>query len=53
MNFTIGHGLWQVEGRNETTYAQRDAFDVDYLRNWSFTRDLTIVLMTFRRSYQS
>ena len=42
-------GLWQVKGRNETTYAQRIAFDVDYLRNWSFTRDLAILLMTFRR----
>jgi exopolysaccharide production protein ExoY len=42
-------GLWQVKGRNETTYAQRVAFDVDYLRNWSFTRDLAILLMTFRR----
>jgi exopolysaccharide production protein ExoY len=42
-------GLWQVQGRNETTYAQRVAFDVDYLRNWSFLRDLTIVAMTGKR----
>jgi lipopolysaccharide/colanic/teichoic acid biosynthesis glycosyltransferase len=42
-------GLWQVKGRNETTYAERVAFDVDYLRNWSFTRDLAILRMTFRR----
>ena len=42
-------GLWQVKGRNETTYAQRVAFDVDYLRNWSFLRDVTIVAMTGKR----
>ena len=29
-------GLWQVSGRNTTSYPQRVAYDVDYLRNWSF-----------------
>ena len=42
-------GLWQVKGRSETTYAERVAFDVDYLSNWSFRRDIAIVLMTFMR----
>ena len=42
-------GLWQVKGRNETTYAERVAFDVGYLRNWSLRRDIAIVLMTFTR----
>lgn len=39
-------GLWQVKGRNTTTYAQRVAYDVEYLRNWSFIRDIRIVLLT-------
>jgi exopolysaccharide production protein ExoY len=42
-------GLWQVKGRNETTYEERVAFDVEYVRNWSLIRDIAIVLMTFRR----
>ena len=33
-------GLWQVKGRNTTTYEQRVAYDVEYLRNWSFLRDI-------------
>jgi exopolysaccharide production protein ExoY len=44
-------GLWQVKGRNDTTYAQRVAFDVDYLRNWSLFRDLAIVVMTGKRVF--
>ena len=39
-------GLWQVKGRNSTTYAQRVAYDVEYLRNWSLTRDIWIILAT-------
>jgi exopolysaccharide production protein ExoY len=42
-------GLWQVKGRNETTYAERVAFDVEYVRNWSLKRDVAIVLMTVKR----
>jgi lipopolysaccharide/colanic/teichoic acid biosynthesis glycosyltransferase len=42
-------GLWQIKGRNETTYAERVAFDVDYLHNWSLRRDIAIVLLTFKR----
>jgi exopolysaccharide production protein ExoY len=29
-------GLWQVKGRNTTTYEQRVAYDVEYLRNGPF-----------------
>ena len=39
-------GLWQVKGRNTTTYEQRVAYDVEYLRNWSFLRDIGIILVT-------
>jgi exopolysaccharide production protein ExoY len=39
-------GLWQVSGRNTTSYPQRVAYDVDYLRNWSFIRDMRIILAT-------
>ena len=39
-------GLWQVSGRNTTSYPQRVAYDVAYLRNWSFIRDIRIILAT-------
>lgn len=39
-------GLWQVMGRNHTTYSQRVAYDVQYFRNWSLARDIWIILMT-------
>lgn len=39
-------GLWQVNGRNGLTYAQRVAFDVEYVRNWSLWMDLRILVKT-------
>ena len=39
-------GLWQVSGRNGTTYAERVAYDVDYVRNWSLLRDIKIMVVT-------
>ena len=39
-------GLWQVSGRNNTTYAERVIYDVQYLRNWSLFRDIRIALAT-------
>jgi exopolysaccharide production protein ExoY len=39
-------GLWQISGRNTTSYPQRVAYDVEYLRNWSFSRDMRIILAT-------
>lgn len=39
-------GLWQIKGRNTTTYAERVAYDVEYQRNWSFMGDVKIVLAT-------
>ncbi|MBB3003258.1 lipopolysaccharide/colanic/teichoic acid biosynthesis glycosyltransferase [Paraburkholderia tropica] len=40
-------GLWQVSGRNNTDYPTRVRLDVSYIRNWSFFRDLHILLKTF------
>ena len=40
-------GLWQVSGRNGTTYAERVAYDVEYVRNWSLIRDIKIFILTF------
>jgi exopolysaccharide production protein ExoY len=46
-------GLWQVSGRNRLSYAKRIQLDEQYLREWSFSRDMIILLRTidvvFRR----
>jgi Undecaprenyl-phosphate galactose phosphotransferase WbaP len=39
-------GLWQVSGRNNTTYAERIAFDEYYVRNWSIWLDSYILART-------
>jgi exopolysaccharide production protein ExoY len=39
-------GVWQVEGRSDTTYAQRIALDVSYAETWSVRGDLAILLKT-------
>lgn len=39
-------GLWQVSGRNDTTYARRVALDVAYSRRVSFRLDMYILLKT-------
>lgn len=41
-------GLWQVSGRNNTTYAERVAFDEYYVRNWSVWLDVYILARTIR-----
>lgn len=47
-------GLWQVSGRNNTTYEERVALDVSYAKNVSLLLDLKILALTplevFRRS---
>ncbi len=40
-------GLWQVKGRNETTFDERLRMDIDYIRNRSLMTDVRIFLMTF------
>jgi len=39
-------GLWQVSGRNETTFEERVALDTYYVRNWSIWLDLYILART-------
>ncbi len=39
-------GLWQVSGRNDTTYAERVRFDAYYVRNWSPWLDVYILART-------
>ncbi len=39
-------GLWQVSGRNDTTYEQRVHYDEYYVRNWSIWIDIYILART-------
>ncbi len=39
-------GLWQVSGRNDTSYEERVALDAYYVRNWSVWLDLYILFRT-------
>jgi lipopolysaccharide/colanic/teichoic acid biosynthesis glycosyltransferase len=39
-------GLWQVSGRNHTTFHERSRFDLYYVRNWSIWLDIYILLRT-------
>ncbi len=41
-------GLWQVSGRNDTTYARRIELDGQYIRNWSLVLDTRVLLKTVR-----
>jgi Undecaprenyl-phosphate galactose phosphotransferase WbaP len=41
-------GLWQVSGRNNTTYEERVAFDEYYVRNWSGWLDAYILICTVK-----
>ena len=40
-------GLWQVSGRNDTSYAERVELDSYYIRNWSVWLDVYILMRTF------
>ncbi len=39
-------GLWQVSGRNRTTYERRVQLDTWYVRNWNLWTDIVILLRT-------
>ena len=39
-------GLWQVSGRQTTTYERRVQLDVHYVEHWSLALDLQILLKT-------
>jgi exopolysaccharide biosynthesis polyprenyl glycosylphosphotransferase len=41
-------GLWQVSGRNHLSFDEMIKLDIDYLENWSFLRDLQILVRTIR-----
>lgn len=41
-------GEWQVNGRSKTTYEQRVAMDVEYVRGRTFAKDLTIIAKTVK-----
>ena len=41
-------GLWQVSGRNNTTYDERVQLDSYYVRNWSPWLDVVLLLKTIR-----
>ncbi|SFN83982.1 undecaprenyl-phosphate galactose phosphotransferase [Formivibrio citricus] len=41
-------GLWQVSGRNETTYDERVALDAWYVKNWNLWYDIAILCKTVR-----
>jgi Undecaprenyl-phosphate galactose phosphotransferase WbaP len=41
-------GLWQVSGRNNTTYDERVAYDERYVLNWSVWLDLYILVRTIK-----
>lgn len=39
-------GLWQVSGRQTTSYEQRVRLDMEYIDNWSVATDVRILLRT-------
>ena len=41
-------GLWQVFGRNSTTFDDMVRYDIEYVDKWSLLRDLKILLLTVR-----
>ncbi|MEM6978780.1 MAG: sugar transferase, partial [Planctomycetota bacterium] len=41
-------GLWQISGRNDTSYEQRVRLDSYYVCNWSVWLDTYIMLRTMR-----
>jgi Undecaprenyl-phosphate galactose phosphotransferase WbaP len=41
-------GLWQISGRNNTTYDERVGYDAYYVRNWSLWFDLYILATTVK-----
>ncbi len=45
-------GLWQISGRNDTTYQERVNLDVYYVQNWSIWLDVHILIHTFLSALQ-
>jgi exopolysaccharide biosynthesis polyprenyl glycosylphosphotransferase len=40
--------IWQVSGRNNIPFEEWMKLDMEYIDNWSFTRDVILVLKTFK-----
>lgn len=40
-------GLWQISGRNDLSYEERVELDGWYVRNWSISLDMMILIKTF------
>lgn len=41
-------GAWAVGGRHAVSYPERAEVELSYVRNWSLSKDLMIILRTFR-----
>lgn len=41
-------GLWQVSGRNQTTFARRAELDYEYIQRWSVWLDVFILIKTIK-----
>jgi undecaprenyl-phosphate galactose phosphotransferase len=41
-------GLWQVSGRNNLTFKERNELEVWYIKNWSLWQDLIILAKTIK-----
>ena len=41
-------GLWQVSGRNELTFKERNELEIWYIKNWSLWADFVILIKTFK-----
>ncbi len=41
-------GLWQIRGRSELSFTEMVELDMEYVRNWSFSLDISILLETPR-----
>jgi Undecaprenyl-phosphate galactose phosphotransferase WbaP len=41
-------GLWQVSGRNHTTFARRAELDIEYIQRWSIWLDIYILFKTVK-----
>jgi undecaprenyl-phosphate galactose phosphotransferase len=47
--FTPGiTGLWQVSGRNNLTFKERNQLEVWYIKNWSLWADFVILIKTIK-----
>jgi len=41
-------GLWQVSGRNNLTFKERNELEVWYIKNWSLWLDFVILIKTIK-----